>query len=43
VRGVSIALGAAPLADCRALDRDGDATVTVSELIRAVSAALDGC
>jgi len=43
VRGVSIALGAAPLVECRALDRDGDAAVTVSELIRAASAALDGC
>ncbi|MDX2165563.1 MAG: hypothetical protein SF182_00805 [Deltaproteobacteria bacterium] len=43
VRGVRIALGEAPLADCPAADADGDGPVSVSDLIAAVNAALSGC
>jgi hypothetical protein len=42
VRGVGIALGAAPLDGCPAADLNGDGTVTVDELVRAVAAALTG-
>ncbi len=43
VRGVNIALGRAPIDECRAFDRDGDNQVTVGELIAAVNSALRGC
>lgn len=43
VRGVAIALGAAPLASCIAIDRNRDGTVMIDELVGAVRAALDGC
>ena len=43
VKGVNIALGTQPLADCPAVDANGDDHVTVNELLQAVRAALDGC
>lgn len=43
VVGVTIALGAAPADRCPAVDADGDAAVSISELIGAVNAALEGC
>lgn len=43
IRGVSIALGSAPLAECPAFDRTGGGEVNVAELINAVSNALTGC
>jgi hypothetical protein len=43
VSGVSIALGAVDLAQCRHSDTDADGRVTVDELIRGVTAALEGC
>jgi hypothetical protein len=43
VRGVRIALGGAPLADCPAADADGSGMVTIGDLVGAVGAALDGC
>ncbi|MGH7787367.1 MAG: hypothetical protein ACRERC_10905 [Candidatus Binatia bacterium] len=43
VRGVSVALGEAPVATCNRLDVDGDGTVAIGELIGAVRASLDGC
>lgn len=43
VRGVAIALGNVPFAECPALDRNGDGEVAVYELITAVNAALAGC
>ncbi|MEO8605664.1 MAG: hypothetical protein ABI629_24055 [bacterium] len=43
ISGVNIALAVAPVADCPALDRDGDGAVDVSELIAAVRNALSGC
>jgi subtilisin-like proprotein convertase family protein len=43
IRGVNIALGNAPVVDCRVLDRDGGGTVTVDELVAAVNNALAGC
>jgi len=43
VFAVNIALGAAPVASCTAVDLDGDGQVTIDELIRAVSHAVDGC
>jgi len=43
VRGVSIALGNRPAADCVALDVNGDGKVSINELIIAVSVALGGC
>jgi len=42
-RGVRIALGEAPLSLCPAADADGDRTVAVPDLVRAVSASLEGC
>jgi hypothetical protein len=43
ITGVTVALGAAPLAACSACDRNGDRAVTVEELIAAVNNALLGC
>lgn len=43
VRGVSIALGTAPLDECNAFDSDASGAVTITELVAAVTAALDGC
>ena len=43
VRGVSIALGTAPLSACEMFDRDGSRTVTVEELVGGVNSALTGC
>jgi hypothetical protein len=43
IRGVNIALGAATVDDCPAVDRNGDGQVVVNELIVAVNAALVGC
>ncbi len=43
VRGVTIALGSAPLATCPAFDGNGDAAVTIGELIAATNALLTGC
>ena len=40
---MSIALGAAPVADCPAFDRNDDDEVGVFELINADSNALDSC
>lgn len=42
VRGVGIALAAAPLSSCAAADRDGDGQVRIEELVAALAAALDG-
>jgi subtilisin-like proprotein convertase family protein len=43
IRGVNIALGTAPVADCPAFDVDGSGTVEINELVSAVSSALNGC
>ena len=43
ITGVNIALGFAAVGDCPAFDRDSDGAVTVSELVAAVNALLDGC
>jgi len=43
IRGVTIALGAVPLAECPAFDADDNGEVTVNELVTAVNAALNGC
>ena len=43
VKGVNIAIGAAPLSACTALDANMDGAVTINELIEAVNAALTGC
>ena len=43
VTGINIALGRASLDTCRPFDSNGDALVTVDELIRAVNHALNGC
>jgi hypothetical protein len=43
VRGVSIALGSAPVDECPAFDADQDGAVSINELIAAVNAALEGC
>ncbi len=40
---VNIALGAAGVEQCPAIDTSGDGDVTVNELIQAVNAALGGC
>ncbi len=42
IRGVTIALGELPLADCPALDGDADDRATIDELIRAVNDVLNG-
>src|SRR5215813_3705633 len=41
--GVRIALGQADLERCAAADRDGDGAVSITDLLAAVVAALDGC
>jgi hypothetical protein len=41
--GVNMSLGTASLEDCAGFDVNGDARVTVDEIIRAVQAALRGC
>jgi len=41
--GVRIALGQADLERCAAADRDGDGAVSITDLLAAVAAALDGC
>ncbi len=43
LRGVRIALGEASVDLCLAADADGDATVTIAELMQAVTPALRGC
>jgi hypothetical protein len=43
ILGVRMALGDAPIGDCRAMDGDGNGAVTVNELIAAVTRALQGC
>jgi glucose/arabinose dehydrogenase len=43
IKGVGIALGTQPLSICSAMDTSGSGSVTVDELIRAVTAALGGC
>jgi hypothetical protein len=43
VRGVSIALGRAPLTDCTSLDIDANGAVSVDELVSAVQHLLQGC
>ena len=43
ISGVNIALGAAPLSSCTAVDSGGDGVVAINELIAAVNAALLGC
>jgi hypothetical protein len=40
--GISIALGAAPLAECPAADADRDGRVTITDLVAAVEIALVG-
>jgi hypothetical protein len=43
VLGVGIALGSQPAAACTAMDANGNGTVEITELISAVTAALNGC
>lgn len=43
VKGVNVALGATAVDTCAALDADGDGTVSIAELVRAVGYLLDGC
>ena len=43
IRGVTIALGRAPLESCRAADLDDDGLVRIDEMVRAVNAGLFGC
>lgn len=43
VRGVAIAVGSVPLRECPTWDASGDGTLSISELIRAVKNALEGC
>lgn len=43
VRGVRIALGTEPVADCPELDIDLDGRISVDELVSAVERSLDGC
>lgn len=43
IRGVTIALGNAPLSTCAAFDANGDTVVSIDELIAAVRNALHGC
>jgi fibronectin type 3 domain-containing protein len=41
--GVNIALGNAPLDQCRSFDASGDGAVTIDEILTAVNNALNGC
>jgi hypothetical protein len=41
--GVQIVLDLRPAIDCPPVDDDGDGSVTISELVRAVDTALNGC
>jgi hypothetical protein len=43
VKGVNIALGTRPVADCSAFDKNNDGSVTIDELVRAVGDAVEGC
>jgi hypothetical protein len=43
VRAVSIALGTAPLDECRDVDGDGDGRTAIDELVRAVTASVLSC
>lgn len=43
VRGVNIALGTLSVAECLSFDTDGSGTVTVDEVVRALTNALSGC
>ena len=43
LRGVNVALGAAPLSACEMFDDDGAGTVTVDKVLRGVNNALHGC
>jgi hypothetical protein len=43
ITGVSIVLGTAELSSCAAIDGDDEGSVTIAELIAAVSQALEGC
>ena len=43
VIAVRLALGLGDLLDCRAADQNSDSLVTITELIRAVGNALNGC
>lgn len=43
IRGVNVALGLQPLAECPAFDGNRDGMVAVNELIAAVNNALNGC
>lgn len=43
VVGVGVGLGDRLIADCPQMDADHDGTLTIDELVRAVSNALDGC
>lgn len=43
LRMVNIALGNAPIGDCRAGDRSEDGIITVDEILTAVNNALSGC
>lgn len=43
VTGVSIALGARDIGDCVSFDSSNDQTVTVDEILQAITFALDGC
>jgi len=40
---VNIALGAAPLSSCPAIDVKGGGQITVDEIVAAVNSALNGC
>jgi Zn-dependent metalloprotease len=43
VTAVAVALGAESVGACRAVDRDGNGSVTVAELVRAIHTAANGC
>jgi YVTN family beta-propeller protein len=43
VTGVAMSLGNLPISECRAFDRRGTGSVTIADLILAVSAAVYGC
>lgn len=43
VTGVNIVLGSTPVSACAVLDRDGDATVDISDVLASVTNLLSGC